>query len=255
MCHKLYWMESTDSTNLDAVRGKDANSDKTVWFAEYQTAGKGQRGNKWSSHRAENLTFSILLKPTQIAAAGQYAISMVCAVGVVDYLGKLGLQAKIKWPNDIYIGDRKICGMLIENFLDGDRLSVSICGIGLNVNQKEFPDNIPNPTSVVRELGGEGLDIRKELHSLLDCIFKLYDNLCNDMEGTTQMLWNFFEEHLYRKDIWCEFEQTEYFEGGEPMRFEGCIRGIDRKSARIVIEKRDGHRELYYFKEIRYIIL
>ena len=146
MCHKLYWMESTDSTNLDAVRGKDANSDKTVWFAEYQTAGKGQRGNKWSSHRGENLTFSILLKPTQIAAAGQDAISMVCAVGVVNYLGKLGLQAKIKWPNDIYIADRKICGMLMENFLDGDRLSVSICGIGLNVNQKEFPDNIPNPT-------------------------------------------------------------------------------------------------------------
>ena len=114
----IHWENITDSTNLDAWRGKDTAEDGTVWCAEFQTAGRGQRGNRWESSRGENLMFSILFKPLGLRAADQFVLSQACAVGIARYLQGKGLSGvRVKWPNDIYIHGRKVCGMLLENTL------------------------------------------------------------------------------------------------------------------------------------------
>ena len=234
----IHWLKMTDSTNLDAWRNKDTAEDMTVWCAEYQTAGRGQRGNRWESRQGENLMFSILFRPRDLKAAGQFVISQICSVGIVRYLSDLGLDARIKWPNDIYIGDRKICGMLIENTLKDDTLAVSIAGIGLNVNQREFPPELPNPTSVLLALdnavtgreGTPGLSPEEELPRLLRRIFELYGG------------------------IPAEFEETEYVTGGGLRRFRGRILGVEKGTARLLVEKEDGQVAKYYFKEIRFVL-
>lgn len=108
----------------------------------------GQHGNKWSSQPGENLTFSIVIKDFRIKSNEQSAISQVTALSLTDFLESHEISAKIKWPNDIYVGDEKICGILIENALKGQEIDWSIIGIGLNVNQLTFPDNLPNPISM-----------------------------------------------------------------------------------------------------------
>lgn len=149
---RVNWLKEIDSTNSEAHRYRHEASDFTVWAAEFQTAGRGQRGNSWESAVGENLTFSILLKPHKFLSTRQFELSEVVALGVVNYLASKGIDAKIKWPNDIYVGDKKICGILIENVLSGDTLSVCIAGIGLNLNQRVFRSDAPNPTSVALEL-------------------------------------------------------------------------------------------------------
>jgi BirA family biotin operon repressor/biotin-[acetyl-CoA-carboxylase] ligase len=113
-----------------------------------QTAGRGQRGNGWSSRRGENLIFSIVLKNPEVPAREQFVINEITSLSVADFLAMHGISARIKWPNDIYVGKRKICGILIENSLKGMEIDWSIIGIGLNVNQTSFPEDLPNPTSM-----------------------------------------------------------------------------------------------------------
>ena len=149
---KVNWLKEIDSTNSEAHRRRHEATDFTVWAAEFQTAGRGQRGNTWESAVGENLTFSILFKPSNFLSTRQFELSQVVALGVVGYLATHGIEAKLKCPNDIYVGDKKICGILIENVLSGATLSVCIAGIGINLNQKIFRSDAPNPTSVLIEL-------------------------------------------------------------------------------------------------------
>ena len=256
----IHWLKMTDSTNLDAWRNKDTAEDMTVWCAEYQTAGRGQRGNRWESRQGENLMFSILFRPRDLKAAGQFVISQICSVGIVRYLSDLGLDARIKWPNDIYIGDRKICGMLIENTLKGDTLAVSIAGIGLNVNQRVFPPELPNPTSVLLSLEDAGtcgagmsdFNLKDELPGLLGRIFGLYGQL--DGNGLVPGLEEEYVSLLYRKDVKAEFEETELITGGGIRRFQGRILGVEKDTARLLVKKEDGQVAKYYFKEIRFVL-
>ena len=112
----LIWLKEIDSTNSLAARELLANPDIPqwrVWAAEYQTAGKGQRGNRWVGEPGCNLAFTILLRPHNLPAVKQFALSQVCALGVCNYLERYhNISAEIKWPNDIYVGNGKICGML-----------------------------------------------------------------------------------------------------------------------------------------------
>lgn len=254
----IRWLNVTDSTNLDAWRNKDTAEDMTVWCAEYQTEGRGQRGNRWESGKGENLMFSILFKPRGLRAADQYVLSQVCAVGVAGFLEEKGLKASVKWPNDVYVGDRKICGMLIENTLSGDRLSVSVAGIGLNINQRVFPDSLPNPTSLVLELvaaglaSGETVSLRPALESVLGHIFRLYG--CLEKDGEVPGLEEEYVSRLYRLGEEAWFEETEYYTHGSPVRFRGRILGVEKDTARLLVRKEDGRVAKYYFKEIKYIL-
>lgn len=253
----IRWLKITDSTNLEAWRNKDSCDDMTVWAAEYQTEGRGQRGSRWESEAGNNLMFSILFRPKGLRAGSQFTMSRICAVGTALYLRDKGLEARVKWPNDIYVGDRKICGMLLENTLKGGMLADCIAGIGLNVNQRVFSPDLPNPTSVVLELGHAGretgeLDLREELSLLLGRIGALYAGMGPD--GSVPGLDEEYESMLYRMGERAEYEETEYFTGGAPRRFTGTITGVERETARLVVGHSDGRTVKYYFKEIRFVL-
>ena len=144
----IIWLERVDSTNDEARRHISEIDNLSVVSALEQTKGRGQRGNTWLSMPGENLTFSLIVKDFRIKANEQSAISQATALSLTKLLGRYGIEARIKWPNDIYAGDNKICGILIENSLKGMEIDWSIIGIGLNVNQTSFPEHLPNPTSM-----------------------------------------------------------------------------------------------------------
>lgn len=172
----IIWLDSIDSTNDEARRRISALDNLSVLSASRQTGGRGQRENKWHSEPDQNLTFSIILKSPKVKAADQFCISEITAVTLIEFLSDYGIEADIKWPNDIYVEGMKICGILIENSLKGQSIDWSIIGIGLNVNQSSFPDYLPNPTSMalcaqekspysLKELLGKFMDMFSECYN------------------------------------------------------------------------------------------
>ena len=254
MADFIRWFDTVDSTNTRLMADKADLADRSVYAAMFQTAGRGQKGNRWESRSGENLTFSILLKPSFLPASEQFILSQVVALGLTDYLLEQGVEATIKWPNDIYAGDRKICGTLIENTLSEVRIAAAVAGIGLNVNQREFDPSLPNPTSLSLQTGRE-YDVREELPKLLACIFRYYERL--DSPYARNGFDAMYLEKLYRRGCWHSFEEmpasdipTEHRSG---RRIEARILGIDTE-ARLLLELRDGTLRHYGFKEIKYLL-
>lgn len=147
----IIWLDVAESSNDEARRAIDSLDNLSVVAVRCQTSGRGQGTHTWESAPGENLTFSVVLKEPGIFPNEQIAISQTAALAVVELLGRLGIEARIKLPNDIYVGTKKICGILIENSLYSNRIQWSIIGIGINVNQTVFPTSLPNPTSILLE--------------------------------------------------------------------------------------------------------
>ncbi len=148
-------IEETASTNTLLRQMPDAPH-ATVLSAKRQSAGRGQRGNTWEAEPGANLTFSILVRPQSIPPAKQMAISRAVALAIVRWLDRYlpdGTEASVKWPNDIYVGDSKICGILIEHVLTSGRIERTVIGAGININQKEFRSDAPNPVSLTQLTG------------------------------------------------------------------------------------------------------
>lgn len=143
-------LEEVSSTNTWLAQHADELLHLTMVTAERQTAGRGQRGNSWESEPGANLTFSLLIRPEGVPARSQFSISEATALAVTDLLAIYGVKATVKWPNDIYVGDRKICGILIEHAVMGTSIMHSIIGAGLNVNQTRFVSDAPNPVSLLQ---------------------------------------------------------------------------------------------------------
>ena len=236
---KIKWFKTIDSTNNRIARDKDELADKTVYMADFQTSGKGQRGNCWESAAGENLLFSILFKPADILAEDQFIISQAVTLGIVEYVRSKGITAKVKWPNDIYVDDRKICGILIENAVNGSALVSSIVGIGFNLNQLSFSPYIPNPVSL-SALTDVRYDLKEELLSLLHYIFAEYDRRSEQTEER-------YVASLYRLG-----KPHSYIHTASGNTFTGTIKGVDR-TARVIIDTEEGEKA-FAFKEIQYII-
>lgn len=163
------WLEKVDSTSAYVSRNLGNLGDCGVVAALEQTAGRGQADHKWHSRSGENLTFSIFVsydKTHGISAGKQQILTMASSLAVCDFLLENGIKAGIKKPNDIYVDDKKICGMLIENSLSGQNMHRSIIGMGININETEFPDDLPNPVSMAI-LTGKRYDIKKCLSDFL----------------------------------------------------------------------------------------
>lgn len=165
-------LESADSTNnyaLKLLREKQP-FEGTVVRTFRQTLGRGQRQKQWESKDFSNLTFSIMYYPVFLSVSRQFQLSKAIALGVVDFVKSIAKteNVKIKWPNDIYVGDKKIAGILIENSVSGNKISSAVIGIGLNVNQTKFSAEIPNPVSL-KMITGEELDLKKCFEDL--CVF------------------------------------------------------------------------------------
>lgn len=174
----IIWLESVDSTNNEAKRRLDSIDKLSVLSAVSQSAGKGQGDHTWTSSAGKNLTFSIVIKPEGILAKDSFVISQITALSVVDFLAGNGIEAEIKWPNDIYVCGRKdgkkICGILIENVFKGESLASSIIGVGLNINQTDFPDNLPNPVSL-KQLTGRDYNLDETLEQFMEVFTEIYE--------------------------------------------------------------------------------
>lgn len=215
----IVWIDECDSTNSRAAAAVAENG--LCVATHRQTAGRGQRGNSWEAEPGKNLTFSTVTVPdTPFAANRQFELSMAVALAVADTVNELlaeaGLnqRAKVKWPNDIYVDDRKIAGILIENSLSGKYLQRSIAGIGLNVNQSIFRSDAPNPTSITL-LTGRTYDLNRVLRQLADTLFTATQAVIDGSTDTGTLLarykaqlWRGEGEHLFREPQGAEFRAS-----------------------------------------------
>lgn len=161
---------STNSALRSAVADDPGLAGGCVLYTHRQTAGRGQRGNCWEAEPGMNVTMSMLLRPVGVKARDQFIVSECVALGVARVTRRYlpaDVFVRVKWPNDIYAGDRKICGILIENSLSGDSISHSVAGIGLNVNQRVFRSDAPNPVSIA-QLSGREHDVREIIAEIAD---------------------------------------------------------------------------------------
>lgn len=166
----IIWVESTESTNSELRRRIGELDNLSVIAAREQTAGRGQGDHSWFSSPATNLTFSILFRfgegfPVTLGSSDAVLVTQITTLAIRDHLLSRGIGSRIKWPNDIWTGDRKICGILIENSSMGGMVTSSIVGIGLNVNETGWPAGLPNPVSM-RELSGKVYNLDEELRAL-----------------------------------------------------------------------------------------
>lgn len=157
--YPLIVLDETDSTNRYISQlcnnPQKAVAELTTVSAEFQTAGKGQRGNSWEAEKEKNLLFSFVLYPTFLEARCQFILSQIISLSIKEELDRWSDEITIKWPNDIYWRDKKICGILIENDLSGHFIGRCISGVGININQKEFHSDAPNPVSLKQITGKE----------------------------------------------------------------------------------------------------
>ena len=197
---RIIWLDSAKSTNSELRMRLGELDNLSVIAAVEQTAGRGQGSHTWYSSPRTNLTFSILYRFPEdgqglLKVADMLLVTQITTLGIRDYLLSKGITAGIKWPNDIWVGDRKICGILIENILDGDRIEASIVGIGLDVNEETWPEELPNPVSM-KQLTGVHYELVSELEELCASISKRYFQSM-DKEGR-KSLEKEFGEHMFR---------------------------------------------------------
>ena len=216
---RYHFLEETTSTNDEARNPRYGHGDAIC--AERQTAGRGQRGHTWSSEEGRNLMFSLVWEPRFLPVSEQFLLSEAVALALTDLFGGYGIDARIKWTNDIYAGDRKLVGILIEHNLTGDRLSRTIVGIGVNVNQTRFDPSLPNPSSMCLETGCE------------------YDRQEALQADYRRRMYRLGERHRYR-----------YPDG---RTVEAVLRGV-RPSGELLLELPDGRTEGYLFREIEFVI-
>lgn len=240
----LIHISETSSTNTymhELLEREKVPEGSCVW-ADFQTAGRGQIGNVWESEAGKNLTFSIVIYPNFLPANRQFLISELSAYSVKELLDKYISDITVKWPNDVYWKDRKICGMLIENDLSGQNLYASVSGIGINLNQKEFYGGAPNPVSLWQILGHE-VDRETCMQEFLD-IF--YANYVLILEGREKELHDKYMQSLYRKEGFYWYEDANG-------RFEAALQGIE-PTGHLLLALKDGTVRRYEFKEVKYIL-
>lgn len=237
----IYHISNTTSTN-DELRSGEYKEGDIVW-AERQTAGRGQRGHSWSSAEGLDLTFSMLLEPSFLCVTEQFWALRVTALALCDTFAEYGIGTRIKWTNDIYAGDRKITGVLIENSLEGDRLSRMIVGIGINVNSTEFDPSLPNPTSMAAETGGR-FDRQEVLEHFAANMKRRYEEL---RAGAREELAKCYDSRLYR------LGEMHTFALPDGTRFEAAINGTE-PAGRLVVRLTDGRLKSFAFKELEFVL-
>ncbi len=251
-----------NSTNL-FIRALSFECDLPSGFAvraEFQSAGHGQASNKWESERKKNMLCSVLLKPETIDLESQFVLSQLVSIAIVDVLREyINKPIKIKWPNDIYVDDKKICGILIENSILGSTWSHSIVGIGLNINQEIFTSDAPNPISIkqITATDNDVDDISNKIVSNIIAYLGVYNTEKNDD------LRELYFKYLYRNS-----GEYEYLDCNSGEVFTAMIREI-KPTGHIILKAKPSIRSLnlsnnkseedeyeyriYAFKEIKFL--
>ena len=239
--HNLIVLESVSSTNDFCIQSLEQElPEGTVVYAKQQTAGKGQRGKKWHSNNGDSLTFSIVFYPEN-DVSDQFVINKAISVALCESLKGLGLNAKIKWPNDIYVNNRKLSGILIENSLRGAKIQYCIVGVGINVNQLKFNSALPNPISI-RNLLGVKIDINT---LLADLCYNIERRYLQFRAGFFSKINTDYNNLLYRKG-----EEHQFLIAGRLVK--GQVEGVDQLG-KIKLLTIEGE-EAYANGEIEFII-
>lgn len=240
---KKIFRENLSSTNsyCSALLKKGKLQEGTIIHTDFQTAGRGYSGNSWESEKDKNLLFSIILYPSSIKPENQFIISKTISLGICDFLERYLRNVFIKWPNDIYIGNDKIAGILIENSILQDEIEHMIAGVGLNVNQERFISDAPNPTSL-KILTGISYDLKEIISLLVTDLDNRYRQLLSDKESE---IGDEYLSHLYRYNQWSEYKDSRGI-------FDGRILSV-ADSGRLQIEDRRGRTYEYSFKEVDFL--
>lgn len=237
---EVFEYEEVESTNTLAESFAVSElKDKQVLLTYHQTQGRGQLGNKWESETGQNISMTIVFKPAQLEAGKQFAVSMVIALGCFDFVCRYVDGCSVKWPNDIYVNDRKIAGILIEHRIGGMYIQNSLCGIGLNINQEVFRSDAPNPVSLL-QLTGKKIPLKTALAELLECIGKRYVQV-----GEYELLEAGFMQHIYRAQGIFDWED-------ENGKFRASVDGVD-EYGRLILKDSEDKERVYGFKEVKYI--
>ena len=226
-------------------------------YTTYQTAGRGQTGNGWESERGKNLLLSYLLREPEVNISEMFLLNVIAAVAahrtIAEWLSfEQRPMLSIKWPNDIYIGNRKIAGILVENSLSGTKIQHSIAGIGINVNQEQWVSGAPNPVSI-KQLTGVKADI--------DAIVKRFKHkLENNLSWDPVQLLNYYRVHQYRCNGYWPFVEREVstaptmnataeVEGQFMAKIEGFL-----PTGELLLRDQQGNQRKYHFKQVRYVL-
>ena len=247
----LIILPETGSTNNYLTQLCDeqpsAVQELTTVIAERQTAGKGQRGNSWESEDCRNITFSFVLYPIFIEARHQFILSQIVSLSIKEELDDWTDGISIKWPNDIYWNEKKICGILIENDLSGHHIGRSISGIGVNINQDVFRSNAPNPVSL-KQITGKTHDRYLILANIMKRVKEYYDLLragTSDSNATT-LIAERYARSLFRREGYHRYADAN----GE---FLARLLRVE-PDGRFILEDRTGKERGYLFKEVQYIL-
>lgn len=238
----------TDSTNryindeASSLWNIAGDADALVVVADMQTAGRGQKGNVWHSSAGENLLLSILVRPQFVAVKEQFCLSQVAALAVKATMKHFGIDVSLKWPNDIYVGNRKLCGMLLELQYSGLNIEQAIVGIGININQTSFAKMDKTPVSM-QLLTGNSYDIKDVQEVLLHNFSKYYTSL---FSHTLQSVVTEYEQSLLGFGKSMNYRDAE----GD---FSATIIGIEN-DGHLLLQRCDGKISRYAFKEVELIL-
>lgn len=253
-------VESTNTTAEELLtRGNLAEG--TVVVALEQTKGRGQNQNVWRSEAGKNLTFTVILYPRFLPADQQFLLNKSISLAILDLLkepstfhegwpplkGRVNPdEFRIKWPNDIYYRNKKLGGILITHRIMGPGIDTSIVGIGLNVNQTIFPDDLPNPVSL-KQIWGEESPLPSLLEALCNALNRRYAMLKSGDWDKQMRLDHDYEKSLLGFGILRDFTNSD-------RSFQGTIRGVD-ELGRLMVETTNGEIGLFNHKEIELKIL
>ena len=236
-------LASTNSYAHQMVANERPEIETVIWALE-QSNGRGQRDNKWLVEPGKSLTFSIIIYPHYLPVNRQFSLSQATAFAIAEVLADLipNKNMAIKWPNDIYVGNKKIGGLLLEHSIMGSSIDYSIVGIGINVNQVTFPQSLPNPTSLTIETMND-YDLEKLLETIVRSFFSQMERV---KAGLYEEIHTDYKRRLFRKEGYHLFETDN-------SRFTAKIADI-RQTGELILETTDGNQTAYAFKEVAYII-
>ena len=242
---RLFPLILVDSTNTYAHQliSEGLSEDALVYCSE-QTAGRGQRGNTWESQAGNGIYCSFVVFHKNAFVRDQFVFNMLTAVAVGSYLNSKGIEhAKVKWPNDILVNNRKIAGLLIENSLKGDKISSSIVGVGLNLNQEWKEENFKTPSTSLKMITGENYYYEKEVVELAEQIKKHLDYF---KAGQYELISKMYHQHLYKHHEQAEFLIDENIvtaqleginsDGSASVFYEGESRKVYHPQARMIVK-------------------
>lgn len=232
---------STNQYALDLL-SKSKPKEGTVIYTSNQVAGRGQIGSTWISQAGKNVAMSVIFYPSFLNIAQQFILTKAFSLALRDALAEhLPNAPQIKWPNDIYVGDRKVTGILLQNSISGSVIQSCVAGIGVNVNQVDFPIHLPNPTSLKLETG-----TNFDLYALINQICRHLElRYLQLKDGRLSSLHEDYLKHLYG------WRKTRRFQTPDGSLFEGKISGVDTPG-RLLIEKANGKIQAFDLKAVQF---